>query len=102
MAIRSPEEAAAYLSTPPLSSNLAAIMQAAGDRLEEGVTPRKLMGIDAPRLEASARFMEMAARREGDAEVRRACFRVLRLMDAEISPAAKAADEEASAASGKA
>ncbi len=105
-AIRSAEEAGAYLRCDPLPANYVAIMQTIADRLAEGVAPNRLLGIDVPRLVASTRFFEGVAKREGHRPIRAVCRRVMRLMELEVEGSDFDDDEgeggEATAASGAA
>ena len=83
-ALRSSAEAAAFLAHPTLGPNYLDAVTACAEQLERGVTPRSLLGIDVPRLEASAKYFEREAARAGRADIRDACRRALRAMGAEM------------------
>jgi len=79
-ALRTDAEAKAYLAfkhpTVSLRTNYLEMMQLVASKLEEGVNPTRLMGIDVPRLKASAAYLERIARQD-DPEVSSACAEVM-------------------------
>jgi uncharacterized protein (DUF1810 family) len=79
-ALRTDAEAKAYLAfkhpTVSLRTNYLEMMELVASKLEEGVSPARLMGIDVPRLKASAAFLERIARQD-DPEVCSACAEVM-------------------------
>jgi len=74
------EEGLAYLKLAPLRSNYLQIVAAVNKALEAGVEPKKLLGIDVPRVEASARYFEYLAGKAEDAELALACRTALDLL----------------------
>lgn len=79
-AIRSDEEAKAYLSFGQLRQNYLEIMQAVADQLEAGTTPSSLLGIDVPRCEASVTFFRRMGEKAEDAKLSMLCERVQNLL----------------------
>jgi uncharacterized protein (DUF1810 family) len=98
-ALRTDEEAKQYLAfkhpTVSLRTNYLEMMRLVASQLEEDVNPTRLMGIDVPRLKASAAYLERMARQD-DPEVCAACADVLvrlgmpRPVGAPPAPAGKA------------
>ena len=76
-AIRSDKEAKAYLRMPPLRANYIQVMTIVYEQCEAGTSPQRLLGIDVPRAEASARFFRRVADLADDEELARVCDRVL-------------------------
>ena len=74
------EEGLAYLKLAQLRSNYLQIVAAVNEALEAGVEPKKLLGIDVPRVEASARYFEYLAGKAEDAELALACRTALDLL----------------------
>mmetsp|Transcript_6011 Transcript_6011/g.18459 ORF Transcript_6011/g.18459 Transcript_6011/m.18459 type:complete len:106 (-) Transcript_6011:378-695(-) len=78
-------QARAYLSFEAdgvnLRDNYVAILTEAARHLEQGVSPSRLMGIDAPRLLASAKLFVRIASEQGDEPVRSVCDRVVRALE---------------------
>ena len=79
-ALRTDEEAKEYLAfehpTVSLRTNYLEMMRVVALQLGEGVSPTKLMGIDVPRLKASAAYLERMARQD-DPEMCAACAVVM-------------------------
>ena len=73
-----------------LRTNYLEMMQLVASKLEEGVNPTRLMGIDVPRLKASAAYLERIARQD-DPEVCSACAEVMERLG--MPPPAAAAGE---------
>mmetsp|Transcript_43970 Transcript_43970/g.143049 ORF Transcript_43970/g.143049 Transcript_43970/m.143049 type:complete len:201 (+) Transcript_43970:3-605(+) len=64
-----------------LRSNYLAVLDAMSGSLEEGVEPRRLLGIDVPRAVASVRyFSHLATLGDGDEALRDGCERALGLL----------------------
>ena len=78
--IEDDEEGLAFLELPPLRSNYLQILAAVNESLDAGVEPKRLLGIDVPRAEASARYFEYLAGKSDDAELARACRTALELL----------------------
>jgi uncharacterized protein (DUF1810 family) len=75
-AIRSDEEAQAYLADEPLRRNYFEVVSAMDEQLARGVKPVRLLGIDVPRGVASVNFMGPQAHAAGDEELSALCERV--------------------------
>ena len=75
-AIRSDEEAQAYLADEPLRRNYFEVVSAMDEQLARGVKPVRLLGIDVPRGVASVNFMGPQAHAAGDEELSTLCERV--------------------------
>lgn len=75
-ALRTDEEAKQYLAHLTLRTNYLEMMRVVASQLEEGVNPTRLMGIDVPRLKASAAYIERMARQD-DPEMCAACAEVM-------------------------
>ena len=98
-ALRTDEEAKQYLAfkhpAVSLRTNYLEMMRVVASQLEEGVNPTRLMGIDVPRLKASAAYIERMARQD-DAEMCAACAEVMerlgmpRPVEAPAAPAGEA------------
>ena len=74
-------EGLAYLAFGELRSNYLAILSVMSASLEAGVEPRRLLGIDVPRAEASVRyFAHLATLGDGDEELAAACQRARALL----------------------
>ena len=109
-ALRTDEEAKAYLAfehpTVSLRTNYLEMMRLVASQLEEGVNPTRLMGIDVPRLKASAAYLERMARQDevDDAEMCAACAEVMerlgmpRPVEAPPAPTAAAGEADEAAA----
>merc|ERR1719263_346115 len=82
-ALRDDAEGCAYVRTALLRDNYVAILEAVAAALKRGVAPRVLMGIDVPRLEASAKLFERLGGLVGDAALGSLCGRVLSLLRGE-------------------
>ena len=83
-AIRSDEEAKAYLRFGRLRLNYLEIHTAVAEQLEKGTAPTRLLGIDVPRCEASVKFFKRIASEDkaDDAELATLCERVLKALAA--------------------
>ena len=77
---RRAEEGLAYLKLAQLRSNYLQIVAAVNEALEAGVEPKKLLGIDVPGVEVSARYFEYLAGKAEDAELALACRTALGLL----------------------
>ena len=75
-AIRSDDEAQAYLADELLRRNYFEVVSAMDDQLARGVKPVRLLGIDVPRGVASVNFMGPQAHAAGDEELSTLCERV--------------------------
>mmetsp|Transcript_7225 Transcript_7225/g.18997 ORF Transcript_7225/g.18997 Transcript_7225/m.18997 type:complete len:273 (-) Transcript_7225:339-1157(-) len=82
-AISNDAEGCAYLRSKYLRDNYVEVLGATSDALAKGITPRRLMGIDVPRLEASARYFHHLSGlcSPADDELRALCSRTLQLMN---------------------
>ena len=71
----------AHSSQVNLRQNYIDIMHVAAEQLGKGVKPTTLMGIDVPRLKASATLFERIGHEDGDTELQPACARVMELLE---------------------
>ena len=89
-------EGRAYLEHGDLRANYLAIVGAMNASLESGVAPRRLLGIDVPRAEASVRYFAHLATLASDDELGALCTRAQPLLKGqapaggEISPPKRA------------
>jgi uncharacterized protein (DUF1810 family) len=93
--LKDDDEGLAYLKFGSLRKNYLEIMQAANEQLAAGTPPRKLLGIDVPRFEASAAYFRKLAQLSGDRDLHRACARAHALLHPEDAAEEDAADEGA-------
>ena len=78
--LKDDREGLAYLAHGNLRANYLSIIDAMNSSLEGGVEPRRLLGIDVPRAEASAKYFEHLAREADDEQLGVACRRALELL----------------------
>ena len=86
-------EGFAYLAFGNLRANYLSIVSTMNSSLEGGVEPRRLLGIDVPRAEASAKYFEHLAREADDEELGDACRRALELLKSKPKPKRKHSPE---------
>jgi len=88
--LKNDAEGLAYLAYGQLRDNYLAIVDAMNQSLADGVEPHRLLGIDVPRAEASAKyFSHLAELGDGDEELGAACQRALALLRPSTGEAAR-------------
>jgi uncharacterized protein (DUF1810 family) len=95
-ALRTDEQVVAYLRLEAgginLRRNYLAMLNAIAAQLEKGISFLRLMGdLDEPKARSSFALFERIAAEMGDAELSRACKRVIYLVEAPADPPAPAA-----------
>lgn len=93
--IKDDDEGLAYLQFSNLRSNYVSVVSVANEQLAAGTPPRKLLGIDVPRFEASTRYFRKLGELAGDEELVAVCARSHALLHPEETAANKTVDATA-------
>merc|ERR1711924_492258 len=79
--LKNDTEGFAYLQYGNLRENYLAILDVMNQALQDGVEPRRLLGMDVPRVEASVKyFLHLSSLEEGDQLLAEKCQQALSLL----------------------